>query len=200
MAKFVYFKNACKMYYPIGQYFSSDNFDYIREAASSINKVFPTGKLILVVRGHSGSILAGSIAYILKRKGREVLISVSRKAESTHGENLEGISSNVSDDTHIIVVDDFVQTGETIEAILKDLTERIKNMKVFDMLCVANGWDKGDFTEGGGEEREELTDIGRQTKELLLILSIYCVTGQMRNESISSITIPILLSMGIHQI
>ena len=151
MAKFVYFKNACKMYYPIGQYFSSDNFDYIREAASSINKVFPTGKLILVVRGHSGSILAGSIAYILKRKGREVLISVSRKAESTHGDNLEGISSNVSDDTHIIVVDDFVQTGETIEAILKDLTERIKNMKVFDMICVANGWDKGDLTEGGGE-------------------------------------------------
>ena len=151
MAKFVYFKNACRMYYPIGQYFSSDNFDYIREAASSINKVFPTGKLILVVRGHSGSILAGSIAYILKRKGREVLISVSRKAESTHGDNLEGISSNVSDDTHIIVVDDFVQTGETIEAILKDLTERIKNMKVFDMLCVANSWDKGDFTEEGGE-------------------------------------------------
>ena len=151
MAKFVYFKNACKMYYPIGQYFSSDNFDYIREAASSINKVFPTGKLILVVRGHSGSILAGSIAYILKRKGREVLISVSRKAESTHGDNLEGISSSVSDDTHIIVVDDFVQTGETIEAILKDLTERIKNMKVFDMLCVANSWDKGDLTEEGGE-------------------------------------------------
>ena len=151
MAKFVYFKNTCRMKYPIGQYFSLDNFDYIREAASSINKVFPTGKLILVVRGHSGSILAGSISYILKRKGREVLISVSRKAESTHGDNLEGISSNVSDDTHIIVVDDFVQTGETIEAILKDLTERIKNMKVFDMLCVANSWDKGDFTEEGGE-------------------------------------------------
>lgn len=100
MAKFVYFKNVCNMYYPIGQYFSSDNFDYIREAASSINKVFPTGKLILVVRGHSGSILAGGIAYILKRKGREVLISVSRKAEPTHGNNLEGISPNVSNGTH----------------------------------------------------------------------------------------------------
>ena len=151
MAKFVYFKNACKMYYPIGQYFSSDNFDYIREAASSINKVFPTGKLILVVRGHSGSILAGSIAYILKRKDREVLISVSRKAESTHGDNLEGISSNVSDDTHIIIVDDFVETGETIEAILKDLTERIKGVEVFDMLCVSNHWDEDDLTEEGGK-------------------------------------------------
>ena len=78
------------MWYPVGQYFSSDNFDYIRKAASSINKVFPTGKLILVVRGHSGSILAGGIVYILKRKDRDVLISVSRKSESTHGDNLEG--------------------------------------------------------------------------------------------------------------
>ena len=152
MAEFVYFKNACRMWYPIGQHFSKANFGYIREAASSINKVFPTGKLILVVRGHSGSILAGGIAYILKRKDRDVLISVSRKVESTHGDNLEGISSyTVSGDTHIIVVDDFVQTGETIEAILKDLTERIEDMKVFDMLCVVNHWDEGDLTEEGGK-------------------------------------------------
>lgn len=151
MVKFVYFKNACSMRYPVGEFFSEKNFDYIREAASSINKIFPTGKLILVVRGHSGSILAGGIAYILKRKGRKVLISVSRKAESTHGSNLEGISSyTVSSDTHIIVVDDFVNTGETIEAILKDLTERIEDMKVFDMLCVANHWDENDLTEKGG--------------------------------------------------
>lgn len=152
MAEFVYFRNDCSIYYPIGQYFSSDNFDYIREAASSINKIFPTGKLILVVRGHSGSILAGGIAYILKRKDRDVLISVSRKAEFTHGDNLEGISSyTVSGDTHIIVVDDFIQTGETIETILKDLTERIEDMKVFDMLCVANHWDEDDLTEEGGK-------------------------------------------------
>ncbi len=150
MAKFVYFRNNCSVSYPVGQFFFS-SFDYIREAASSINKVFPTGKLILVVRGHSGSILAGGIAYILRRKGRSVLISVSRKAESTHGDNLEGISSNVSDDTHIIIVDDFVETGETIEAILKDLTKRIRGVKVFDMLCVANHWDEGDLTKEGGK-------------------------------------------------
>lgn len=149
MAKFVYFRKDCSISYPVGQFFSS-GFYYIREAASSINKIFPTGKLILVVRGHSGSILAGGIAYILKRKGRAVLISVSRKAESTHGDNLEGISSYISDDTHIIIVDDFVETGETIEAILKDLTERIGDMEVFDMLCVANHWNEDDLTEEGG--------------------------------------------------
>lgn len=151
MTKFIYFKNNCRILYPVGQHFSLGNFNYIREAASSINKVFPTGKLILVVRGHSGSILAGGIAYILKRKDRDVLISVSRKSESTHGVNLEGISSIISDDTHIIVVDDFVETGNTIETILKDLTGRIKGMKVFDMLCVANLWDEGDLTEKGGK-------------------------------------------------
>lgn len=150
MTKFVYFKNACEVYYPIGQFFSN-SFNYIREAASSINKVFPTGKFILVVRGHSGSILAGGIAYILKRKGREVLISMSRKAESSHGHNLEGMPSNVSDDTHIIVVDDFVETGKTIEAILKDLTGRIRNTEIFDMLCVGNHWDGDDLTEEGWE-------------------------------------------------
>ena len=151
MAKFVYFRNAYSTHYPIGQYFSSSNFNYIKEAASSINKIFPTGKLILVVRGHSGSILAGGIAYILKRKDRHVLISVSRKAESTHGNNLEGIYSRIPKDTHIIVVDDFIESGETIEAILKDLTERIEDVEVFDMLCVANHWDEDDLTKEGGK-------------------------------------------------
>lgn len=151
MAEFVYFKNTCRVLYPVGQHFSLGNFNYIREAAYSINKVFPIGKLILVVRGHSGSILAGGIAYILKRKDRDVLISVSRKTESTHGVNLEGISSFIPDDTHIIVVDDFVDTGKTIETILKDLTGRIKGIEVFDMLCVANCWDEGDLIEKGGK-------------------------------------------------
>lgn len=151
MAEFVYFKNTCRILYPVGQHFSLGNFNYIREAASSINKIFPTGKLILVVRGHSGSILAGGIAYILKRKDRDVLISVSRKSESTHGVNLEGISSFIPDDTHIIVVDDFVDTGKTIETILKDLTGKIEGIKVFDMLCIANCWDEGDLVEKGGK-------------------------------------------------
>ena len=143
MAKLVYFRNDCRISYPVGQFFFS-GFDYIREAASSINKIFPKGKFILVVRGHSCSILACGIAYILKRKDREVLISVSRKSESTHGCNLEGLPSYIPDDTHIIIVDDFVETGETIDAILKDLTERIKNIEIFDMLCVANHWNEVD--------------------------------------------------------
>lgn len=152
MAQFVYLKHTCRMWYPVGEHYL-ENFDYVRDAARAIHNTFPEGRLILVVRGHSGSILAGGIAYLLKRRGRDVMVSVSRKSdESTHGSNLEGIyPSCISDNTHIIVVDDFVQTGETIEAILKDLTERIEDMKIFDMLCVANHWDEGDLTKEGGK-------------------------------------------------
>ena len=74
---------------------------------------------------------------------------MSRKAESTHGCNLEGLPSYIPDDTHIIIVDDFVETGETINAILKDLTETIENIEVFDMLCVANHWNEDDLTDRG---------------------------------------------------
>ena len=143
MAKLVYFRDDCSLSYPVGEFFYL-SFNYIREAAYSINKIFPKGKFILVVRGHSGSILAGGIAYLLKRKDRKVLISVSRKAEPTHGCNLEGLPSYIPNDTHIIIVDDFVKTGETIDTILKDLTERIENIEVFDMLCVANYWNEVD--------------------------------------------------------
>lgn len=143
MAKLVYFRNDCSLSYPVGEFFYL-SFNYIKEAAYSINKIFPKGKFILVVRGHSGSILAGGIAYILKRKDRKVLISISRKAESTHGCNLEGLPSYIPNDTHIIIVDDFVVTGETIDTILKDLTEIIENKEVFDMLCVSNHWKEAD--------------------------------------------------------
>ena len=143
MAKLVYFRDDCSLSYPVGEFFYL-SFNYIREAAHSINKIFPKGKFILVVRGHSGSILAGGIAYLLKRKDRKVLISVSRKAESTHGCNLEGLPSYIPNDIHIIIVDDFVETGETVDTILKDLTERIENIEVFDMLCIANHWNEVD--------------------------------------------------------
>ena len=43
----------------------------------------------------------------------------------------------------------FVETGETIEAILKDLTKRIRGIGVFDMLCIANHWNEDDLTDRG---------------------------------------------------
>lgn len=152
MAEFIYFRNQCSMWYPTGENFSHA-FDYIEEAAFSIDDVFPTGRFILVVRGHSGSILAGGIAYLLRRKDRDVQISISRKSESTHGDNLEGIYPFYeTDEVHIIVVDDFIQTGETINAILKDLAKVMMGRKTFDMLCIANHWDESSFTKEGGDE------------------------------------------------
>lgn len=152
MAQFVYLKHACEVWYPVGMYYS-ENFDYVRDTARAIHNTFPKGRLILVVRGHSGSILAGGIAYLLKRRGRDVMVSVSRKSEPTHGSNLEGLHKNLEGDNHIIVVDDFVQSGETVLAIISDLISRLE-CTYFDMLCVANHWDDRDFTEEGGSNKE----------------------------------------------
>lgn len=149
MTEFIYLRKKCPTKYPIGEYYSNSNFAFIREAALQINKTFPKGKLILVVRGHSGSILAGGIAYILTKKHREALISISRKySEPTHGSNLEGITPTLSDSTHIIVVDDFIEMGDTIQTIIDELSERVDNRRVFDMLCVGNFWDKNRVYRG----------------------------------------------------
>ena len=53
---------------------------YLKEVARVINKTLPEGDIILVVRGTSGTILAGGVAYLLSRKGRNVTITVSRKS------------------------------------------------------------------------------------------------------------------------
>ena len=154
MGQLVYLKNHCCMQYPVGEYFSDTNFEYIRETARIIHRTFPyPDKLVLVVRGHSGSILAGGIAYLLKRKGREVIISVSRKSESSHGENLEGIYSTLSKDTRTIIVDDFVESGLTIKTIIEDISTKIKECH-FDMLCVANYWSDESLIKAGVREAD----------------------------------------------
>lgn len=139
MPEFIHFSKFCEVTYPIGIYYGETS-RFVVEAANMIHKTFPEGELVLVVRGHSGSILAGGIALILSSLDRYVKISISRKAESCHGSNLEGLPSLT--ESHIIVVDDFVASGRTIGKILGDLKSIYDDSKKFDMLCVANAWDK----------------------------------------------------------
>lgn len=144
LPKFVYFKNYSFIDYPTGKMFSYPHTItyHVKSIANYVNKLLPTGKLILVARGHSGSILAGAVGYLLCRKKREVIISISRKKEHTHGQNLEGIPNFESTNAHIIVIDDFVCSGNTIKCILKDLDKKILLTKKFDILCVCNEWNE----------------------------------------------------------
>lgn len=150
MAQFIYLKEYLPVQYPTGVYFSSMTFDYIREVSSVISELFPDKGICLVVRGYSGAILAGGIAYLLKRRGRDVIISISRKNNDSHSESLDGITSETPELAHIIVIDDFIQSGKTLNNIVKDLNKKLPNIKKYDMLCISNSWNNNDITREGG--------------------------------------------------
>lgn len=140
MSQFIHFKHDYTLLYPVGSYYLDDSYKYIKEIAKIIHKTFSKkDRIILIARGHSGSILAGGIAYSLEEKGRKVEISVSRKSENSHGSNFSGVHRNLKN-SRIVVIDDFIESGETISIILKDLSDRL-GYSCFDMLCLSNHLD-----------------------------------------------------------
>lgn len=148
----LYLDDDAPAYYPVGAYFLS-NWEYIRKTADRIMSVFDDGEpLILIGRGTSGAILSGALAAILQ-EDRTVSIHISRKSkEDSHGVNLDGLHSDNWKDSRIIVVDDFLETGNTILAILEDLKEKFREEVTLDMLCVGNYLDYSSFEESGGEK------------------------------------------------
>lgn len=150
----VYLDSDTPAYYPIGAYFTSHNWSYIVNIADKIIELVEdkdTG-IILIGRGSSGAIIAGAVAAILYQDGRHVQIYISRKTtESCHGVQLDGLYSDAYKDNKIIVVDDFLDTGSTILAILEDLREKFRGEVTLDMLCVGNYLGYASFKEEGGE-------------------------------------------------
>lgn len=138
----IYFKSECGVIYPVGDEYSDTTYYYVREIARIINKTFPEGNIILVVRGTSGTILAGGVAYLLSRKGRNVTITISRKfGEVSHSHSLANLYSDI--EGKFIVLDDFISSGETVDYIIKDLRRQRPCLQL-DMLCVSNHWDYSD--------------------------------------------------------
>lgn len=135
----IHFKEDTKCIYPVGASFNR-NRDYIVEVARTIHTI--AGKderIVLICRGTSGTILAGAVGYILKKKQHDVNIIVSRKCEeSSHDYSMSGIGFLApSSRPFSVVIDDFMDTGNTIKAILKDIDSNV-TLPVLDMLCVDN--------------------------------------------------------------
>lgn len=148
MINFKYLPHDCPVSYPVGRNYY-ETFEYIKGVANIIQRTFPDGMIILIARGHSGSIIAGGLAFTLRKEHkRDVLISISRK-DPSHGYTLEGIRLGSTIKEYFIVVDDFVQTGDTILSIIKDLKENAPSIEIYDMLCVGNHWDENDFSDDG---------------------------------------------------
>lgn len=135
----IHFKEDTDCVYPVGASFNR-NRDYIVEVARTIHTI--AGKerpVALICRGTSGTILAGAVGYILKKKQHDVSIIVSRKCEeSSHDYNMSGVGFlDTKNKPFSVIVDDFIDTGNTIKAILKDVDSNA-TLPVLDMLCVDN--------------------------------------------------------------
>lgn len=135
----IHFKEDTNCRYPVGASFNR-NRDYIVEVARTIHTIAGKERCIsLICRGTSGTILAGAIGYILKKKQHDVNIIVSRKCEeSSHDYSMSGVGFLQSTDRPFsVIVDDFMDTGNTIKTILKDVDSDV-TLPVLDMLCVDN--------------------------------------------------------------
>lgn len=135
----IHFKEDTNCTYPVGASFNR-NRDYIVEVARTIHTIAGKDKrIVLICRGTSGTILAGAVGYILKKNQHYVNIIVSRKREeSSHDYNMSGVEFLQSKYRPFsVIVDDFMDTGNTIKAILKDVDSNV-TLPVLDMLCVDN--------------------------------------------------------------
>ena len=135
----IHFKEDTDCTYPVGASFNR-NRDYIVEVARTIHTIAGKERRIsLICRGTSGTILAGAIGYILKKKQHDVNIIVSRKWEEiSHDYNMSGVGFlDTKNKPFSVVIDDFIHTGDTIKAILKDIDSNV-TLPVLDMLCVDN--------------------------------------------------------------
>lgn len=147
MLNFEYLKTDVNSYYPVGKNLDS-NIPYIREVAHTLYNIIDEQKEIaLVCRGTSGCIIASIVGYILKRRGREVSIVISRKIKDNHGGNMEGAHRIQYAGAIPVVIDDFVSSGETIVSILEDLDCTVTGIDVYPYLCVANYWNYERFIE-----------------------------------------------------
>ena len=142
--RYAYLRENSDTYYPVSRYFGRCA-DYIGGVADMLCKEFPSPEsaIYIVVRGTSGCILAGAVSYILKRRHREVYIIVSRKSQQTHGYNMDGIGRYDSEKDILVVLDDFISSGDTIKRIVKDIQDSLSSPYHLNALCVSTPLGEG---------------------------------------------------------
>lgn len=144
-----------KMHYPVGLHLKDnitiiDHYTFIIKKEMEINNWTPH-QMCLVCRGSSGAIIAGIIGYKI---GINVY-HVKKPNESSHYVSAPSIREEIT-----IVVDDFISSGDTIQAICKQynrLYMLIVTGEIWADLPVINKFQKiyvGKYTEYPKEDRE----------------------------------------------
>ena len=144
--KFIHLDHFIVVEYPFGVHWEHS---YIQQSAEAIFNTYKEDieegtSITFVARGTSGAMIAGAMLNELHNINptTKTYILIVRKEEDTssHCSSLRGIDEVGT--TRFIVVDDFIATGETIEAIIQDLDKQLgvsyHPSNKYDMLCVSN--------------------------------------------------------------
>ena len=143
--KFIHLDHFINVVYPFGIHWKHS---YIQQCAEAIFNTYKEdidggASITFVVRGTSGAMIAGAILNQLNNINptTKTYILIVRKEEDTgaHCSSLRGIDEVGA--TRFIVVDDFIASGETIEAIIRELDwyfNNVRHTSKYDMLCVSN--------------------------------------------------------------
>lgn len=129
-----------RIWYPVGLFM--DNWSKFIISTSNVisNSLKPKTKIALICRGSSGNILAGSIAYELTKKGFSNVIIVPIRKDEQHSHSSFEEESKSLKYHKIIVVDDFIDQGDTMKCILSYLNQVFGYNKKYYMLAVNGDW------------------------------------------------------------
>lgn len=119
--------------YPVGRAMSITK-EIVSEMASNLRKIYPNKSepLMFLVRGSSGAILAGIITSIMSEYENIEIIHIKKHGESSHYGNYYRFDKKYKS----IILDDFIESGETVNSIYNSVNEDNKNLTI-DTLCVS---------------------------------------------------------------
>ena len=145
--KFIHLDHFINVEYPFGVHWKHS---YIQQSAEAIFNTYKEDieegtSITFVARGTSGAMIAGAMLNELHNINptTKTYILIVRKEEDTsaHCPSLKGITEIGT--TRFIVVDDFIASGKTIEAIIRELDRYFMGVvcpstNKYDMLCISN--------------------------------------------------------------
>ena len=133
------FSEWISLSYPIQHNLNSYFVKYVEECSKNINKLFKNNTIVIACKGHSGSMIASSIAFQLKTiYNKQVVVCILRKVEEKAHNNKFVSYLDVLIKNPIIVVDDFIETGHTIRSIINAIHLLIGEDRIIDELIVTN--------------------------------------------------------------
>jgi adenine/guanine phosphoribosyltransferase-like PRPP-binding protein len=122
------------MSYPVGDRFAR-NIPYMDALADEVIKFYKDKEEVplLVVRGSSGILIGGFIAHKFNTvTSKEVGVCVLRKTDNHHSTgDFEYRISNAHDNgTPLVIVDDLISSGRTMQAIYDKMSEAASNITI----------------------------------------------------------------------